>query len=273
MVIRSKEGVLLLDKHANGRIWVITLNRPERLNAFNGELRKALHETYWEFARDDTAWVAILTGSGRAFGTGQDLRERAERDAAMQAGLPDPMVRLPEHLVNIFPLAEALDCWKPMIAAVNGIAVAGGFNHAMQCDLRIAAESAEFGVTEARWNQDAGWIHHLPRIIGLANALELCLWGDARISAQRAQEIGLVNKVVPDDRLMPVAMDYATRLLDLAPRAVRNFKEILYKGSYMGPFEARRYASGLEQNLLGMHDSIEGPRAFAEKRKPKFKGT
>jgi enoyl-CoA hydratase/carnithine racemase len=272
-VVRTKDGVLLLDKEENDRIWVITLNRPGRLNAFNGELRKVLHETYWEFAHDETAWVAILTGTGRAFGTGQDLRERADRDAAAAAGQPDPMVPMPDYLQNIFPLAESLNCWKPTIAAVNGIAVAGGFNHAMQCDIRIAAETAEFGVTEARWNQGAGWIHHLPRIIGLGHALELVLWGDRRISAQRAYEIGLVNQVVPPERLIETAMEWATRLLELAPRAVRNFKEILYKGTYMGPFEARRYASGLEQNLRGMQDSIEGPRAFAEKRKPVFTNT
>jgi enoyl-CoA hydratase/carnithine racemase len=270
-MVRVKDGVLLLDKEEDGRIWVITLNRPDRLNAFNGVLRKELHQTYWEFAHDDSAWVAILTGTGRAFGTGQDLRERADRDAAAAAGQPDPMVPMPDYLQNIFPLAESLNLWKPMIAAVNGICVAGGFNHAMQCDIRIAADTAEFGVTEARWNQAAGWIHHLPRIIGLGNALELILWGDQRISAQRAFEIGFVNKVVPAEELMPAAMEYAMRLMELAPRAVRNFKEILYKGSYLGPFEARRYASGLEQNLRGMADSVEGPRAFAEKRKPVFK--
>jgi enoyl-CoA hydratase/carnithine racemase len=97
------------------------------------------------------------------------------------------------------------------------------------------------------------------------------MWGDRRISAQRAYEIGFVNKVVPDDQLMPTAMEYAMRMMELAPRAVRNFKEILYKGSYMGPLEARRYASGLEQNLRGMADSVEGPRAFSEKRKPVFR--
>jgi len=270
-MVRTKDGVLLLDKEENGRIWVITLNRPERLNSFNGELRKTLHETYWELAHDPDAWVAILTGTGRAFGTGQDLRERADRNAAQATGQPDPMVQMPDYLQDIFPLAEALNCWKPMIAAVNGIAVAGGFNHAMQCDIRIASDTAEFGITEARWNQGAGWIHHLPRIVGLSQALELVLWCDKRISAQRAYEIGLVNQVVPQDQLMDTAMEWAVRLLDLAPRALRNFKEILYKGTYMGPFEARRYASGLEQNLRGMQDSIEGPLAFAEKRKPVFK--
>jgi enoyl-CoA hydratase/carnithine racemase len=270
-MVRVKDGVLLLDKEENGRIWVITLNRPERLNAFSGELRKVLHETYWEFAHDDTAWAAILTGNGRAFGTGQDLRERAERDAARAAGQPDPMVPMPDYLQDIFPLADALNMWKPMIAAVNGVAVAGGFNHAIQCDIRIAAESAEFGVSEARWNQGAAWVHHLTRIVGLGHALEIVLWGDRRITAQRAYEIGLVNQVVPDAQLMDTAREWAVRLLDLAPRALWNFKEILYKSTHLGPFEARRYGSGLEQNLRGMQDSIEGPRAFAEKRRPVFR--
>ena len=267
---RVKDGVLQLDTEENGRIWVVTLNRPERLNAFNGDLRKQVHETYWEFAHDDSAWVMVLTGAGRAFGTGQDLRERADRDAAAAAGLPDPMVTMPDYLANIFPIAERLNCWKPTIAAVNGIAVAGGFNHAMQCDIRIASETAEFGVTEVRWNQGAGWVHHLPRIIGLGNSLELVLWGDRRVSAQRAYEMGFVNQVVPPDQLLPTAMEWAMRMMTLAPRAVRNFKEILYRGSFMSPFEAARYATNLEQNLRGMKDSIEGPKAFSEKRPPVF---
>jgi len=269
--MRTKDGVLLLDKEANGRIWVITLNRPERLNAFNGELRKTLHETYWEFAHDDEAWVAILTANGRAFGSGQDLREPADRNQAELDGKPDPMVEMPDYLQNIFPLAERLNCWKPMIAAVNGIAVAGGFNHAMQCDIRIASTAAEFGVTEVRWNQGAGWVNTLPRIIGLGNSLELVLWGDRRVSAARAYEMGLVNQVVEPDQLLPTAMEWAERMLVLAPRAVRNFKEILYRGSYMSTFEMARYAQNLEGNLRGMEDSIEGPLAFAEKRVPVFK--
>ncbi|MBM3140836.1 MAG: hypothetical protein FJZ92_11690 [Chloroflexi bacterium] len=270
-MVRTKDGVLLLDREANGRIWVITMNRPERLNALNGELRKALYESYWEFAHDDEAWVAIVTGTGRAFCTGQDLRERTERDAARLAGRPDPMVQLPEHLVDIFPLSEKLHCWKPMIAAVNGIAVAGGFNQAMQCDVRIAADTAEFGVTEVRWNQGAGWVHRLPQIIGLGNALELVLWGDRRIPAQRAYQWGMVNEVVPAERLLPTAMEWATRMLELAPRSVRNLKEILYRGSWAQPVDAQRFGAVLERNLAGMEDSIEGPRAFAERRPPVFR--
>ena len=268
---REKDGVLQLDKEAGGRIWVITMNRPERLNALNGELRRALYETYWEFAHDDDAWVSILTGTGRAFCTGQDLRERADRDAAAAAGLPDPMVQLPDHLQNIFPLSEQINCWKPTIAAVNGVAVAGGFNQALQCDIRIAAATAELGITEVRWNQGAGWVHQLTRVIGLGRALELTLWGDRRINAERAYEWGLVNQVVPAEDLMETAMEWATRMLVLAPRSVRNLKEILYRSGTMGPIEAQRYAANLEQNLRGMEDSVEGPKAFSERRVPVFR--
>jgi enoyl-CoA hydratase/carnithine racemase len=270
-MVRVKDGVLQLDKEANGRIWVMTLNRPERLNSFNGELRKALYETYWEFAHDDEAWVSILTGNGRAFCTGQDLKERTERNAAAAAGLPDPMVQLPDYLKDMFPLSEKINCWKPMIAAINGLTIAGGFNQAMQCDVRIASSEAEFGIAEVRWNQGAGWVHHLPKIIGLGNALELTLWGDERITAQRAYDWGFVNKVVDPDDLMPTAMEWAERMTRLAPRSVRNLKEILYRGTNMSSMEAQRYAENLEKNLIGMEDSTEGPSAFSEKRIPEFK--
>ena len=273
-MVRVLDGVLLLDKEENDRIWVMTFNRPERMNAFNGDMRAKVHQTYWDFARDETARVLIITGNGRGFGSGQDLRERAERDEAKAAGLPDPMVVMPDHLQNIFPLAESLDMWIPTIAAINGVATAGGFNHAMQCDVRIACEEhAEVGVGEARWNQGAGWVSHLPRIIGMSHALELVLWADKRVNAQRAYEMGFVNEVTPHDKLMDTAMSWAERMLDLAPRAVRNFKEILYKGSYMGPFEMRRFAGAIEYNLRGMNDSVEGPKAFSEKRKPIFTDT
>jgi enoyl-CoA hydratase/carnithine racemase len=268
---RVRDGALLLDMEHEGQIWVITLNRPDRLNALDSGLRRAVREALWDFTHDSTARVAVLTGTGRAFSAGQDLKERNERNAARAAGRPDPAVPMPEHLREVFPLAERLGCWKPVIAAVNGLAVAGGFNLAMQCDVRIAADTAEFGVSEVRWNQAAGWVHHLPRIIGLGNALELVLWGDRRISAERAREWGFVNEGVPPERLMPVAMEWAERMLWLAPRAVRNLKQVLYAGSYLPPFEAQRFAAAVEQGLESMEDSVEGPKAFAEGRRPEFK--
>jgi len=164
-----------------------------------------------------------------------------------------------------------MDLWKPTIAAINGYAIAGGWCLAQECDIRIAAEHAELGVAEVRWNMGAGWLHPLTRQMHLQHALEVVLWGDRRITAQRAYEMGWVNRVVPKERLMDEAMAWAERILYLAPRDVRNLKEILYRGFHMSPMEGAAFARGLEQNLIGMEDSIEGPQSFAEKRKPQFK--
>ena len=142
---------------------------------------------------------------------------------------------------------------------------------AQECDIRIAAEHAELGVAEVRWNMGAGWLHPLTRQMHLQHALEVVLWGDRRITAQRAYEMGWVNRVVPKERLMDEAMEWAERILYLAPRDVRNLKEILYRGFYMSPMEGSAFAQALEQNLAGMEDSIEGTKAFTEKRKPQFK--
>jgi enoyl-CoA hydratase/carnithine racemase len=254
---------VLLEKHEDGRIWVITLNRPERMNAISGALRHALYEYWEEFGKDRSARVAIITGSGdRSFCAGMDLRERAEYDAR---GERPPTFR------TVTPVNETLEVWKPVIAAINGFSLAGGFNLALQCDIRIAAEHAEFGIPEVRWNLGASWVQILPRLIGLGHALELAMWGDKRISAQRAYEMGFVNKVVPKEKLMEEAMDWAKRAINLAPRSMANLKQILHRAYYMGPMEARAFGQALEQNLVGMEDSVEGPKAFSEKRLPVFK--
>ena len=259
------EPVLLYETRENGRIAVMTMNRPESMNALSGELMMAIGDGWRRFAEDDEAWVAILTGAGdRAFCAGADLKETASV-RAKGGEVYRGRTTMP------YPLAETLNLWKPTIAAINGYAVAGGWMLAQQCDIRIAAEHAEMGIAEARWNMGAGWIHDLTRQIGIGHALELVLWGDKRITAQRAYEIGWVNRVVPADKLMDEAMSWAERVLSLAPRAVRNFKEILYRGYYMEPMQGRAFARSLEQNLSGMEDSLEGPSAFAEKRKPNFK--
>ena len=257
------EQPVRLDKHEQGRIWVLTLNRPERMNAISVALRQALYGTWEAFARDADARVAIITGAGdRAFCAGLDLRERAEMTARDES--PPPA-----RTVN--PTNETFDLWKPVIAAVNGYCLAGGFNIALQCDIRIAAEHAEFGIPEVRWNLGASWVHILPRLIGMGHALELAMWGDKRISAQRAYEIGFVNKVVPKEKLMEEAMDWAKRAINLAPRSMANLKQIFHRSYYMGPMEARAFGQALEQNLVGMEDSVEGPKAFSEKRLPVFK--
>ena len=253
----------------DSRIAVITLNRPHRLNAIGDGLSEALEEAFIEFRDDPDARVAVLTGAGRAFCAGADLINTAETRAA-EAGesqRPSPAARRR----NAVPLSESLGLWKPTIAAINGYAVAGGFMYAMQCDIRIMAEEARVGIAETRWNMGgAGWMAPLTRQIGLGSALELILWGDTLYTAQRCYEIGWVQRVVPGDELLSTAMDYAERALVMAPRAVRNMKEALYRGYYMDPLEGQAFGNAIEQNLAGMQDSIEGPSAFSEKRRPRF---
>lgn len=250
-------GILLYDQRDH--IVTITVNRPERANALSFELMQRLEEAWVRFRDDDSAWVCILTSSGdRAFSAGNDLKDQAER-----ASKSIPLQKVPKFY--------GFECWKPKIAAVNGYAVAGGFLLAMDCDIRIAAEHAEFGIAETRWNQPARWLVPMTRHFSLGHAMEIALWGDGRISARRAYEMGFVNRVVPKEKLMQEATSWAERMSYLAPRAVRYFKETIYRGHYMSFEEGMAFATALQQNLAGMEDSIEGPKAFAEKRNPNFK--
>ena len=263
--------VVLVDKHEDGKIWVITMNRPHRMNSLGGGMIDALIDAFEAFRDDRQARVAVLTGAGdRAFCAGADLIETAERrQAAARGAAPTAPIRAGRRLIA--PLSEALGLWKPTIAAINGYAIAGGFMMAMQCDIRIMAEHARAGIAEVRWNMGgAGWMAPLTRQIGLGSALELVLWGDTQYTAQRCYEIGWAQRVAPHEKLMDTAMEYAQRALDMAPRAVRNYKETLYRAYYMPPLDGFAFGSALEQNLAGMQDSIEGPLAFSEKRRPRF---
>lgn len=262
--------VVIVEKLEDGKIWVLTLNRPHRMNSMGGGLTEALTDALEAYRDDAAARVAIITGAGeRAFCAGADLIEAAERrQAEAQSGVrPVPQARRR----NFVPMAEGLDLWKPVIAAINGFAVAGGFMIAMQCDIRIIAEHARVGIAETRWNMGgAGWMAPITRQMTLGNALELTLWGDTQYTAQRCYEIGWVQKIVPKEELMETAMAYARRMLDMAPREVRNIKQMLYRGFNMSPLDSQVYGGWLEQNLQGMKDSIEGPLAFSEKRRPNF---
>ncbi|PZC50336.1 MAG: acetyl-CoA C-acetyltransferase/enoyl-CoA hydratase/crotonobetainyl-CoA hydratase [Chloroflexi bacterium] len=263
---------VLVERRSEGRIHLITLNRPHRLNALGGGLREGLFQAWTDFRDDPTARVAVLTGAGRAFSAGADLIETADRRAAEDPANP-PAPPSPEWRASM-TLAEGMGVWKPVIGAINGPAVAGGFALAMQADIRVMSESAWVGIAEARWNMGgASWMIPITRQIGLPSALELILWGDTRYDAARCYALGWVQRVVPAEQLLPVAMEYAERMLQMAPRAVRNFKEALYRGYYMEPLVGRSYGDALEQNLAGMKDSLEGPRAFAEKRAPHFTDT
>ncbi len=250
--------ILLYEK--KDRIVTITLNRPERMNALSLELMGRISEAFERFRSDDDAWVAILTGAGdKAFCAGLDLKDQAERDAS---GEGFPRSRPQFHHLEIF---------KPIIAAINGFAIAGGWLLGQECDIRIAAEHAELGISETMWNLPAYWVVDLTRQLSLGHALEIVLWGDKRITAQRGYEIGWINRVVPKEKLMEEANEWAERMCYLGPRCVQNLKEILYRGFYMPPSEGLAFAHALEQNLFGMEDTVEGPKAFTERRKAIFK--
>jgi E-phenylitaconyl-CoA hydratase len=262
-----EENVVALDKYEDDRIWKITMNRPSRLNSIGGGLGSALTEAWEAFRDTPTARVAILTGAGRAFSAGADLKQTAEIREKVAAGGPAPY----SGGRSWIPLAESLNMWKPTIAAINGYAIAGGFMMAMQCDIRIIAQSARVGIAEVRWNMGgAGWMAPLTRQMHLGHALELCIWGDEQWDADKCFRTGWANAVAADDQLDETAMTWARRILALAPRSSRNIKEALYRGPYMNPLESSRFGSVLEQNLVGMQDSIEGPKAFAERRVPNF---
>jgi len=265
--------VVKVDSVADGRIHVITMNRPHRMNSIGDGMNEALYDAWIAFRDDRRARVAILTGAGnRAFCAGADLLNRASRDTGEDLPQSEMLARRnagdARHWI---PLAEKLGVWKPTIAAINGYALAGGFQFAMQCDIRVMANTARVGISETRWNMTAAhWAIPLTRQMGLGSALELTLWGDTQFDAQRCYELGWANRVVPQEALMDTAMDYAHRVLNLAPRAVRNMKEAMYRGYYMDPIMGEVFGGSLEANLAGMQDSIEGPRAFAENRHPNF---
>jgi enoyl-CoA hydratase/carnithine racemase len=245
------------------QVAVITLNRPTALNAINRQLRRELAEAITHFDSDDAAYVAIVTGAGRAFCAGRDLKERAADNAqGRQARASDSMA--PDR-PYMWP-----QTWKPLIAAINGFALAGGWSIAQMCDLRVAADNAQLGITETKWSLLPPFGTILPRMVPLSAVLELVMTAQP-ISAQRAYDIGFVNKVVPAEDLMAEALTLAQQIAENAPLAVRYFKELAYRGLNMSTQDISALAYHMYDQLLQTEDSKEGPRAFAEKRKPQWK--
>ena len=253
---------ILYEKRDN--IVVITLNRPDALNSINRQLRGELADAITEFDSDPEAFVAIVTGAGRAFCAGRDLKERAEDNAeGVQARASQSMT--PER-PYMWP-----QTWKPMIAAVNGFALAGGWSIAQMCDLRIASEDAKLGITESKWSLLPPFGTILPKMIPMSAVLEL-VFTAAPITAQRAYDIGFLNKVVPAENLMEEAMALAQQIAENAPLAVQYFKELAYRGQNMSTQDISSLTYHMYDQLLTTEDSEEGPRAFAEKRKPNWQG-
>ena len=253
---------ILYDKQDN--IVTITLNRPDSLNSINRQLRRELGEAIEEFDGDSDAYVAIITGAGRAFCAGRDLKERATDNAeGIQARASASMT--PES-PYMWPRT-----WKPLIAAVNGFALAGGWSIAQMCDLRLASEDAKLGITETKWSLMPPFGTILPKQVPLSAVLELVFTAEP-ITAQRAYDIGFLNKVTPADQLMDEAMAMARQIAANAPLAVQYFKELAYRGLNMSTQDISSLTYHMYDQLLTTEDSKEGPRAFAEKRKPRWQG-
>ncbi len=248
----------------DGRILTVTMNRPKRLNALHPPANLELGEVFDEFATDPELWVAIITGEGRGFCAGNDLKFQAE--GKMRGGEAPPR--------GFGGLTARYDCDKPVIAAVNGVAMGGGFEIALACDLIIASEDAKFALPEPRVGLAAlaGGVHRLPRQIGLKNAMGMMLTGRS-VSAQEGRELGFVNEVVPAAELLPTARRWAEQICECAPLSVRATKQAAIQGMAYGTIEAAMDAryDGI-RDMVKSEDFIEGPKAFAEKRKPNWKG-
>ena len=256
-------GSVLYEKR--DQVAILTLNRPDSLNAINRQLKQEFGEAVLRFDQDEDARVAIITGAGRAFSAGRDLKERAEDNAAgVQARAADSMS--PES-----PYMWPRQTWKPLIAAINGYALAGGWSIAQMCDIRLAAEDSLLGITEPRIGLLPPFAVTLTKLIPMAAAMELVLTAEP-ITAQRAYEIGFVNRVVPSGQLMEAAMELARRVTANAPLSLRYFKELAYGGLDMSAQAITSLTYQMYERLVLSEDSHEGPRAFAEKREPRWKG-
>jgi enoyl-CoA hydratase/carnithine racemase len=239
-----------------GQVAVITINRPDQLNAINDAVCKLLTDAFIRFDADTALRVAILTGTGnKAFSAGRDLKEVAGHTART----PLPVI------------GESVQVSKPVIAAVNGSAVGGGWVFAQMCDLCIAADTAKFGIAEAKVGRGLHWTPPLVHMVGSRIALELMMTGKT-IDAQRAHAIGFVNRVVPYAELMPAALAMAEEIIACAPLSVANARQMVRHTMNMGLEPALEVGRKLAVQLYASEDSQEGPRAFREKRKPVWTG-
>ncbi len=249
-----------------GHIAYVTINRPDRRNAIDPATSHDLKQAFEDFKAGDDAWVAILTGAGdQAFSAGADLLAMSQALAGSNEGVP--------MNVPFGGITRGYECWKPIIAAINGYCLAGGLEIALSCDIRVAAEHAQFGLPEPKRAiiPAAGGTQRLPRSVPLAFAMELLLTGD-RFDAQAALRFGLVSRVVAQAELMATAEEIAARILECGPLAVRAIKRAALRGREMSLEDGLRLEGQLAGPIFGTEDAREGPRAFAEKRKPTYKG-
>jgi enoyl-CoA hydratase/carnithine racemase len=247
----------------HGHVEILTINRPDARNAINGAVSTGLGEALDALAEDADAWVVVLTGSGdKAFSAGMDLKAFAAGEGGAIMGASGGFAGITRRR---FP--------KPLIAAVNGSALAGGLEVVLSCDLVVAAEHATFGIPEVKRGllAGAGALFRLPARVPLGVALEMALTGEP-LDAARALALGLVNRVVPADRLLHEALALAGQIADNAPLAVRWSKSVIMGSLHAAETAGWRLTDEAVGVVFTSADAMEGPTAFAEKRRPVWQG-
>jgi enoyl-CoA hydratase len=250
-------------RERQGHVEVLTINRPEARNAINAAVSQAMSAALDELTEDDDCWVVVITGSGdKAFSAGMDLKAFSSGEGGGIMGASGGFGGITQRA---FP--------KPIIAAVNGSALAGGFEIMLSCDLVVAAEHATFGIPEAKRGliAGAGGLIRMPKRLPIAVALELAMTGDS-IDAARAFELGLVNRVVPAGVVLEEAISLADRIAANAPLAVRYSKSVMKQAAEVSEAEGWKLNAEAVGVVFSSADAMEGPIAFAEKRPPNWQG-
>ena len=277
---------IIYEKFPDKHYAIITMNRPERLNAMGGDIPRLMDEALADFTADSEMYVGIITGEGRAFSAGMDLRQRADRDAAIadanskhdkgeiNAGERDQQIAAAEaqgSYIRRHPGTLSANP-KPFIAAVNGLAMGGGTERAMDCDIRIASTASYFALSEVRRGILPGsGTHWAPRLMPIGHAA-LMLYAGQNMSPEEAWRIGFVQEVVEPDQLLPRCIEIAEQIGANAPLAVQGVKRMLQYWRQTGIQGSHQLQAGINLQLNASEDSKEGPRAFAEKRNPVWQG-
>jgi len=253
------------------RIATLTLNRPERLNALGGTLREDLFDAITRVSNDDEVRAVVITGAGRGFCSGGDVKNMNERNSAGTGSYYSIKEKIqPSRDASVLALR---DCPKPVIAAVNGAAAGAGFNLALCCDMRIASTAAKFSQAFVKrgLHPDWGGTWFLPRLVGTAKACELIFTGDV-IDANEAYRLGIVNAVVAPDELMAKTYELAKKIADGPPVAIRLAKRAIYHNESCDLRQGLEYETYAQNTCRDTEDSKEGVKAFVEKRAPRFTG-
>lgn len=250
-------------------IATITMNRPDKMNAFIPGIAEAMYAAVEDVTKDNGVRVLIVTGTGRAFCTGADVKAMAKKASQPASVKRERKVEAEREQISVF----LQRCEKPIIAAINGVAVGGGLDLALACDIRIASDRARFAEVYVRRATipAVGGTFFLPRLVGIDRACQL-IWTGDMIDAKEAERIGLVTTVVPHEELESATMELAEKLAKGPPLAIQRSKRAIYEGLGMDLKSTLEYINSIREELEKTEDHKEGARAFVEKREPVFKG-